>query len=41
MEHKMNAALDKLLGFEAFKNPYQGQIDQTLDKITGRDLSTT
>ena len=34
---KMNAALDKLLGFEAFKNPYQGQIDQTLDKITGRD----
>ena len=34
---KMNAALDKLLGFEEFKNPYQGHIDQTLDKITGRD----
>lgn len=34
---KMNAALDKLLGYENFKNPYQDKIDSTLDKITGRD----
>lgn len=34
---QMDAALDKLLGYEDFKNPYQGQIDQTLGKLTGRD----
>ena len=34
---KMNAALDKLLGYGEFTNPYQDKIDSTLDKITGRD----
>ncbi len=34
---RMEAALDKLLGYQDFKNPYQDRIDSTLDKITGRD----
>lgn len=34
---RMDAALDKLLGYGDFKNPYQGQIDDTLGKITDRD----
>ncbi len=34
---RMNAALDKLLGYQAFTNPYQGHIDQTLGKLTSRD----
>lgn len=34
---RMNAALDKLLGVGNFENPYQGQIDEALRKITSRD----
>ena len=34
---RMDAALDKLLGYGDFENPYQGQIDETLGKITSRD----
>lgn len=34
---RMNAALDKLLGYQEFTNPYQDQIHQTLDKMTSRD----
>lgn len=34
---RMEAALDKLLGYQDFKNPYQDRIDSTLDKMTSRD----